>query len=211
MPTTNTLPFTSKIIPVVELQSAEDAVPLADALLAGGIDVIEVTLRTDAALPAMERLSAERPALKVAAGTVTKPEQLRALPGIGVTMAFSPGCTATLLEVALAGSVRFFPGVLTPTEMMAAMQAGFPIMKLFPANAVNSLKMLKSISGPLPTARFIPTGGINETNVHDYTVQPNVLAMGASAVAPKALIAQKNWAAITEKARLLVDLTKTTR
>jgi 2-dehydro-3-deoxyphosphogluconate aldolase/(4S)-4-hydroxy-2-oxoglutarate aldolase len=203
------LPFKSRIVPVIEMAELADALPLADALLAGGIDVIEITLRTPVALEAMALLCKERPQLSVAAGTVMGKTQLDAAYAAGVRLAFSPGSTVELLTAAKNSGVHFFPGVVTPSEIMQSLSFGFTTMKLFPADAIQSVKLLKSIAGPFPHARFIPTGGINDTNIHEYAVQSNVLAMGASAVAPKDLVRNKQWEQISERARRLLEMTRT--
>jgi 2-dehydro-3-deoxyphosphogluconate aldolase / (4S)-4-hydroxy-2-oxoglutarate aldolase len=201
--------FKSRVVPVVEIPSASAALTLADALIAGGIDIIEVTLRTDAALEAIAMIAKERPKLIVAAGTVLNAKHLNAAIQAGAKLIFSPGSTPSLLKEAQSCGIPFFPGVATPSEVMHCLEHGITNMKLFPADAINSLKLLKAFSGPLAQARFIPTGGINENNIHEFVVQPNVLAVGASAVAPKDLINRGDWTVITERAKTLLGLAAT--
>jgi 2-dehydro-3-deoxyphosphogluconate aldolase / (4S)-4-hydroxy-2-oxoglutarate aldolase len=201
--------FKSRVVPVVEIPSAGAALPLADALLAGGIDIIEITLRTEAALEAIAIIAKERPQLVVAAGTVLNSAHLDSAIKAGAKIIFSPGSTPTLLKEAQACGIPFFPGVATPSEVMHCLEHGIIHMKLFPADAINSLKLLKAFSGPLAQARFIPTGGINENNIHEFVVQSNVLAVGASAVAPKDLIQRADWAGITQRAKTLLGLAAT--
>jgi 2-dehydro-3-deoxyphosphogluconate aldolase / (4S)-4-hydroxy-2-oxoglutarate aldolase len=201
--------FKSRVVPVVEISSASAALPLADALLASGIDIIEITLRTDAALEAIAIIAKERPNLIVAAGTVLNATHLNAALHAGAKIIFSPGSTANLLKEAQGNGIPFFPGVATPSDVMQCLEHGITNMKLFPADAINSLKLLKAFSGPLAQARFIPTGGINENNIHEFVVQSNVLAVGASAVAPKDLIQRGDWAGITQRAKTLLGLAAT--
>jgi 2-dehydro-3-deoxyphosphogluconate aldolase / (4S)-4-hydroxy-2-oxoglutarate aldolase len=201
--------FKSRVVPVVEIPSASAALTLADALLAGGIDIIEITLRTEAALESIAIIAKERPQLIVAAGTVLNATHLQAAMKAGAKIIFSPGSTANLLKEAQQSGIPFFPGVATPSEVMHCLEHGITHMKLFPADAINSLKLLKAFSGPLAQARFIPTGGINENNIHEFVVQSNVLAVGASAVAPKDLIQRADWAGITQRAKILSGLAAT--
>ena len=206
MQSTQQLPFTSRIIPVIEINDAGKAIALVDALMAGGIDVIEVTLRTDQAIEAITLIAKERPAMQVAAGTVLNEKQLDAVIKAGAKLAFSPGSPLRLLQAAKASGIRFIPGVATATEVMACMDEGFNIMKVFPADVVNALKLIKALGSPLQAARFIPTGGVSEANVLDFFALKNIVAVGGSSVAPKDLIDQSNWAEITTRARRLVQL-----
>lgn len=163
----------------------------------------------------MQLILRERPAMQVAAGTVTSVAQLDDLRGLGVKLFFSPGSTSALRQAAsqLGPDEVFIPGVATASEVMACLDQGLSVMKLFPADAVGGVKLLKSFAGPLPQARFIPTGGVNERNLHEFAVLSNVLAMGASSVAPRGIIEQamqdpKLWKIVTEKARQLSDLSR---
>ena len=200
------LPFKSKIIPVIEISDEGKAIALVDALMAGGIDVIEVTLRTDQALAAIALIAKERPAMHVAAGTVLNAKHLDQVIRAGARLAFSPGSPAGLLKHASLCGIAFIPGVATATEVMNCMDAGFYIMKVFPADVVNALKLIKALGSPLQTARFIPTGGVSEANVMDFMALPNIVAVGGSSVAPKDLIQQGNWAEITRRAVNLANI-----
>ena len=200
------LPFRSKIIPVIEIGDASKAIALVDALMAGGIDVIEVTLRTDQALAAIAIIAKERPAMHVAAGTVLNTAQLDQVIHAGARLAFSPGSPASLLSAAKNCSIPFVPGVATATEVMNCMDAGFHIMKVFPADVVNALKLIKALGSPLQAARFIPTGGVSEANVMDFMALANIVAVGGSSVAPRDLIQQGDWAEITRRAASLTDM-----
>ena len=206
MQSTQQLPFNSRIIPVIEINDAGKAIALVDALMAGGIDVIEVTLRTDQAIEAIALIAKERPTMHVAAGTVLNEAQLNAVIKAGAKSAFSPGSPLRLLQAAKASGIGFIPGVATATEVMACMDEGFNIMKVFPADVVNALKLIKALGSPLQAARFIPTGGVSEANVLDFFALKNIVAVGGSSVAPKDLIDQSNWAEITTRAQRLVQL-----
>ena len=206
MQSTQQLPFTSRIIPVIEINDAGKVIALVDALMAGGIDVIEVTLRTDQAIEAITLIAKERPAMHVAAGTVLTAKQLDAVIKAGAKLAFSPGSPPRLLQAARTSAIGFIPGVATATEVMACMDEGFNIMKVFPADVVNALKLIKALGSPLQAARFIPTGGVSEANILDFFALKNIVAVGGSSVAPKDLIDQSNWAEITTRARRLVQL-----
>ena len=206
MQSTQQLPFNSRIIPVIEINDAGKVIALVDALMAGGIDVIEVTLRTDQAIEAITFITKERPTMHVAAGTVLNEAQLNAVIKAGAKSAFSPGSPLRLLQAAKASGIGFIPGVATATEVMACMDEGFNIMKVFPADVVNALKLIKALGSPLQAARFIPTGGVSEANVLDFFALKNIVAVGGSSVAPKDLIDQSNWAEITTRAQRLVQL-----
>lgn len=207
MQATFILPFKSRIIPVIEMNDATKAIALVDALFAGGIDVIEVTLRTDQALAVIALIAKERPTMHIAAGTVLNEKQLDAVIQAGAKLAFSPGSPLRLLQAAKKAGMPFIPGVATATEVMACMDEGFNTMKVFPADVVNAIKLIKALGSPLQAARFIPTGGVSEGNVMDFFALSNVVAVGGSSVAPKELINQGNWAEITLRARRLVELT----
>lgn len=193
--------FKSCIVPVVVLQDAAHAVPLARALLAGGIDVIEITLRTEAGLPAIARIAREVPEMYVGAGTVTRTEEVHAVQAAGARFALSPGFSPAVCHAALAANMPFIPGVMTPSEVLAARDLGFGLMKLFPAAQAGGIAMLKALAGPLPEIRFCPTGGVSLDNLQDFLKQPNVAMVGGSWLAPQALMQQGDWAAITQIAQ----------
>jgi len=187
----------SPVIPVIVLKDAADAVPLARALLAGGVRALEVTLRTPAGLEAIRRIAAEVPDALVGAGTVTRPDELRAVKLAGARFAFSPGWAAELSQAADAEGVEFIPGVMTPSEAMAAANHGHRTLKLFPASVAGGVPMLKAMAGPFADLRFCPTGGVEATNAAQYLALPNVFAVGGSWLTPADAIAARDWPRIT--------------
>jgi 2-dehydro-3-deoxyphosphogluconate aldolase/(4S)-4-hydroxy-2-oxoglutarate aldolase len=193
-----------KIVPVITLDRVEDAVPLAEALSSGGLNVLEVTFRTDAAAGAIQSIRDQVPAVTVGAGTVLTPTVLRAAETAGATFFVSPGATDALLSAADPSS--FLPGVATLSEMMRAFDAGFRIQKFFPAEALGGTNFLKSVSAPLPQLQFCATGGIHEGNLADYLALPSVLAIGGSWMVPAGLIRTGDWDEITRLARRACSL-----
>lgn len=192
----------SRFIPVATIERAEDAVPLARALLAGGVRVIEVTLRTEAALAAIRAIAAEAPEIAVGAGTALKPEDLAEAAAAGARFAVSPGFTAELCAAAKRQpTLPWLPGVATPSEAMQAMAAGYLHLKFFPAEASGGVKALKDLHGPFPGLRFCPTGGVGLENAAAYLALPNVVAVGGSALTPKDALKAGDWARVTELAR----------
>lgn len=187
----------SPVIPVIVLKDAADAVPLARALLAGGARALEVTLRTPAALEAIRRIAAEVPDALVGAGTVTRPDEMRAVKAAGARFAFSPGWAAELSQAADAEGIEFIPGVMTPSEAMAAANHGHRTLKLFPASVAGGVPMLKAMAGPFSDLRFCPTGGVDATNAAQYLALPNVFAVGGSWLTPADAMAARDWPRIT--------------
>jgi 2-dehydro-3-deoxyphosphogluconate aldolase/(4S)-4-hydroxy-2-oxoglutarate aldolase len=188
------------VIPVLTIERAEDAVPLARALMAGGLHVIEVTLRTKAALAASARIAAEVPDCIVGVGTVTRAADISAAVSAGAKYLVSPG-TPTELAAALAdASVPVLPGCATVSEAMSLSARGFKVLKFFPAEACGGITWLKSVGAPLPDAKFCPTGGIEGKNAAAYLACPNVLAVGGSWVAPKDAILAGDRSRITKLA-----------
>ena len=183
----------SPVVPVLTISRAEDAVPLARALVTGGLRVLEVTLRTPAALEAIRRITAEVPEAVVAAGTVLSPDSLKRAADAGATFAFSPGLADFMLED---GPIPILPGVATPSEVMRVLAAGITTMKFFPAAPAGGVGALKALYGPLPEARFCPTGGIDQTNAGDFLDLPNVLCVGGSWPAPAKAIECRHWEGI---------------
>ena len=184
-------------MPVIVIQRLDDAVPLARALVAGGLKNLEITLRTPVALDAIRAIAAEVPEARVGAGTVATPEHLDAVADAGGTFAVSPGLPGALRDAARSHDVPLVPGIMTPTEAMQAADAGFEILKFFPAEAAGGIALLKSIGGPLPHLKFCPTGGIGPSTFRDYLALPNVICVGGSWVAPKGLVADGDWDAVT--------------
>lgn len=191
----------SPVLPVLVIEDVQTAVELAQALIAGGIRTLEVTLRSAAALEAINVISQALPDAWVGAGTVRNPQQLHDAINAGARFAVSPGLTATLAREARGCGVPFLPGVATASESMFATDEGFGVQKLFPAEAVGGIKLLKSLHGPLPDTVFCPTGGINTSNAREYLALPNVVCVGGSWVAPEAAIAGRQWDVITRLAR----------
>jgi 2-dehydro-3-deoxyphosphogluconate aldolase/(4S)-4-hydroxy-2-oxoglutarate aldolase len=191
----------SPVMPVIVVNDAAVAVDLARALVAGGIRTLEITLRTKAALAAMRRIRDEVPDALVGAGTVRTRAHLEAALDAGAQFGLSPGFTPELAAAARASGVPFIPGVATPSEAMHAQDEGFNILKLFPAEAVGGIKLLKALAGPLPELRFCPTGGIDASNAPVYLAQPNVLAVGGSWLTPADALAAQDWERITQLAR----------
>lgn len=189
------------VIPVVTIADPALAVPLARALLAGGIEVIEVTLRTEAAAEAIGRIVAELPAMAVGAGTVLSPRQLEQVARLGAAFAVSPGLTAGLLVAARSVPVPLLPGVATASELMLASEHGHRLLKLFPAEPAGGVKLLQALAGPFPEARFCPTGGIGPANAPSYLACPNVLCVGGSWLAPAEALAARDWQRIRDLAR----------
>lgn len=189
------------VVPVIVVNDAAVAVDLARALVDGGIRVLEVTLRTKAALAAMRRMRDEVPGAIVGAGTLRNRAQLEAALDAGAQFGVSPGLTPELASAARNANLTLLPGVATASEAMRAQDEGFNILKLFPAEAVGGIKLLKSLAGPLPDLRFCPTGGIDLIKAKEYLALQNVLAVGGSWLTPEDAIANRDWARITELAK----------
>ena len=189
------------VMPVLVIRDAGQAVDLATALVAGGIRTLEVTLRTAAALDAIRQIHDRVPGALVGAGTVLSPSDWQRAQDAGAMFGISPGLTPALLAATRPSSLPFVPGVATASEAMTALDAGFTVMKLFPAEAVGGQALLKSLHGPLPQLLFCPTGGIHPGNAAAYLALPNVGCVGGSWLAPEAALAAHDWAAITALAR----------
>jgi len=188
----------SPVMPVIVIKDLEHAIPIATALFAGGIQVLEVTLRTPVALRAVTLLTQTFPQALIGVGTVTTPTQLAAAISAGAKFAISPGQTQALLNAGLNVPIPFIPGVSSVSELMEGLALGYTHFKFFPAEAVGGIAMLRSIYGPFPQARFCPTGGINEENYADYLALPNVSCVGGSWLVPDKIVSQKNWSLITD-------------
>jgi 2-dehydro-3-deoxyphosphogluconate aldolase / (4S)-4-hydroxy-2-oxoglutarate aldolase len=192
------------VMPVMVIQNLDDAVPLARALVAGGIKVLEITLRTPVAMEAIRLISQEVKDAIVGVGTIANPQQLLAAEEAGAMFAISPGITPTLLSAAKAGRIALIPGIATLSELMLGMEYGLDHFKFFPAEAAGGVPMLKAIAGPFPQATFCPTGGISPGNYNEYLELPNVACVGGSWLAPQAVVTEKNWAKVTELAQKAV-------
>ncbi|MEJ0078708.1 MAG: bifunctional 4-hydroxy-2-oxoglutarate aldolase/2-dehydro-3-deoxy-phosphogluconate aldolase [Alphaproteobacteria bacterium] len=196
-------PLVSKtpVIPVLTIEHVTDAVPLARALAAGGLPVIEVTLRTKTALDAIKAIAGEVPDCIVGVGTVTRVPDIAAAISAGAKYLVSPGTPPELASALADATVPVLPGCATVSEAMALSSRGFKVLKFFPAEASGGIAWLKSVAAPLPDLRFCPTGGIDGKNIAAYLGCPNVLAVGGSWVAPKDAIAAQDFARITKLAR----------
>lgn len=188
----------SPIIPVIEITDINQSIDLAHALIDGGINVLEITLRTDAALDAISLLVKEVPEAHIGAGTVINASDLHRVRDAGATFALSPGSSQSLLQRANHINFPLIPGVATGSEIMQGMELDYTHFKLFPATSVGGIPLLKSFGGPYQQARFCPTGGINENNYQDFLALGNVLCVGGSWIVPKSAISSKNFGEITE-------------
>ncbi|MCH8552525.1 MAG: bifunctional 4-hydroxy-2-oxoglutarate aldolase/2-dehydro-3-deoxy-phosphogluconate aldolase [Natronospirillum sp.] len=193
------------IIPVLTLQHVEDAVPLAEALQAGGIDVVEVTLRTDQALAVIKAMKQVK-GMVVGAGTVVRASQFRDLEEVKADFAVSPGATPQLLETGRVSSMPFLPAAATVSEVLQGMEAGFDCFKFFPASVLGGAPALKAFHGPLPDITFCPTGGISLANCGDYLSLPNVACVGGSWIVPGDALQNKDWSRIEQLAREVATL-----
>lgn len=193
------------VIPVVQLDDEKDAVPMARALLAGGIRTVEITLRTPAALAAIREVAREVPEIAVGAGTLLKPEDLSAAIDAGAGFFVSPGLTPALLADARARGVAYLPGAATSTEIMMALDQGFDRLKFFPAAQLGAA-LIKSFTGPFAQVSFCTTGGISRDNAAEFLALPNVACVGASWVVTAAALAAKDWSTIEANARFAAGL-----
>jgi 2-dehydro-3-deoxyphosphogluconate aldolase/(4S)-4-hydroxy-2-oxoglutarate aldolase len=199
---------TSPVMPVMVINQLELAVPLARALVEGGLKVLEITLRTAVALEAIKLIKAEVPNAIVGAGTIINTQTLDQALAVGAEFIVSPGVTDNLLTAALSSGIPILPGVVTPSEVMRLMDKGITAMKFFPAEAAGGIPMLKSINGPLPQVTFCPTGGVTPKNAPDYLALSNVACVGGSWMAPANLVDEGNWAEITRRAAEAAALKK---
>ncbi|MFN3375990.1 MAG: bifunctional 4-hydroxy-2-oxoglutarate aldolase/2-dehydro-3-deoxy-phosphogluconate aldolase [Burkholderiaceae bacterium] len=195
------LPSYGPVVPVIVIDRLEDAVPLAQALVEGGVRVLEVTLRTPAALPAIEAMARAVPEAIVGAGTVLGAADAQRARDAGAVFAVSPGYTSTLGQACQSLGLPLLPGVATSGEIMAALDDGYSFLKLFPAEAVGGIPLLKAWASPFGQVSFCPTGGITAATAPDYLALPNVRCVGGSWLTPATALAQRDWARITELAR----------
>jgi len=188
---------TSAVIPVIAIDDIAHAVPLARALVAGGIRVLEVTLRTAHGLPAIRAMAEQVPDAIVGVGTLTQPAEFVAARDAGAVFGVSPGLTPALIEAARSSGLPLLPGVMTPSEVMAAREAGFRQLKLFPAVPAGGVGMLNALAGPLGDVMFCPTGGVSQDNAPQFLACPNVACVGGSWLTPKAALQAGDWDRIT--------------
>lgn len=191
------------VIPVIVIDDAEDACPLAEAMLNGGMDVIEVTFRTAAAAEAISRIAKQFPEMLVGAGTVVTTEQAQRALDAGVSFALAPGLNPEIVQFFQQRDTMFIPGVMTPSEIEQGLSLGCELLKFFPAGAAGGISMLKALSGPYASSgvRFCPTGGVNLANMNEFLSLPVVSNIGGSWLATKQQIADKDWAAITTQVK----------
>jgi len=197
----------SPVIPVMVINNLEHAVPLAHALVEGGLKVLEITLRTPVALEAIRSIKAEVPNAIVGAGTIINIDTLNQAIDAGSEFLVSPGVTNSLINHAINSGVPILPGVATPSEAMKLMEKGITAMKFFPAEAAGGVPMLKSIGGPLPQITFCPTGGINPENAKQYLALNNVACIGGSWMAPANLVDAEDWDEIKKRAEQVSIIT----
>ncbi|MGL2756983.1 bifunctional 4-hydroxy-2-oxoglutarate aldolase/2-dehydro-3-deoxy-phosphogluconate aldolase [Helicobacter pylori] len=188
----------SPIVPVVVIEDLNDAVPLAQSLIEGGIPIIEVTLRSSCALEAIELIAKNVPKMHVGAGTILNPTQLEQAQNRGAEFLISPGLTIKLLEHAKKKDMPLIPGVSSSSEVMQALELGYNALKFFPAEYCGGVKLLNAFNGPFKGVKFCPTGGISADNMRSYLNLENVLCVGGSWLTPKDLIQNKEWDKITE-------------
>lgn len=191
------------VIPVIVLDRADDAVPLAEALLAGGLRIIEVTFRTTAAAESIERITQACPEMLVGAGTVVTPEQAKQAIGAGSQFGLAPGTDLETIAYFRDQNVPFVPGIMTPSDIQTALKAGCRSLKFFPAGAAGGPKLLKAMTAPYASlgVKFCPTGGVSPDNMNDYLAMPEVFAVGGSWIATKPQIQAGDWGTITHQAK----------
>jgi 2-dehydro-3-deoxyphosphogluconate aldolase/(4S)-4-hydroxy-2-oxoglutarate aldolase len=200
--------YDQRVVSVVVIDKVENAVPMAEALLAGGLSVMEITFRTAAAEDSIRHIIKALPQMVCGAGTLLTPDQIARAKDAGAQFGVSPGFNPRVVAKARDMQFPFYPGVLTPSDIEAAMEMGCKLMKFFPAEPSGGVKMLKAIAAPYAHTgiKFIPLGGINTLNAPDYFQLPNVAAIGGTWIADAKLISEQKWADITRNAREIVDL-----
>jgi 2-dehydro-3-deoxyphosphogluconate aldolase/(4S)-4-hydroxy-2-oxoglutarate aldolase len=194
------------VVPVITIEDASAAVPLARALVAGGLPVVEITLRTEAALEAARAIIAEVKEAVVGIGTVLTSDDLQRAEGLGAAFAISPGLSIELLHAAASGNLPFVPGVQTASDLIACVTRGYDLVKFFPAVPAGGLAALSALGGPFPNVRFCPTGGIGEADAAQWLAHPRVVAVGGSWVAPASDIKAGAWSKIEARARAAAAL-----
>ena len=198
----------ASVIPILTVSNVEDAIPLAQALKAGGLRVIELTLRTEVALAALTEMKTAEPDLIIGMGTILEAEQIEPSLAAGADFLVSPGLTRELERAFQTADAPVLPGVATASEAMRAASAGFNVLKFFPAEQIGGLDYLKSLRGPLPDIRFCPTGSITRALAPEYLALPHVVCVGGSWIANSALIEAGDWAAITANAKAAAAMAK---
>ncbi|EJL6751065.1 bifunctional 4-hydroxy-2-oxoglutarate aldolase/2-dehydro-3-deoxy-phosphogluconate aldolase [Vibrio alginolyticus] len=196
----------TKVVPVIQIDDVKDAVPLAKTLIENGLPIAEVTLRSPAALEAIQLISHECPEMLVIAGTVTNPDQAQSAIEAGASLVVSPGFNPATVEYCVAHGIDIIPGVATPGEMEQAMNYGLKTLKFFPAEANGGVKTLKAVSGPYSQLAFMPTGGISTSNINEYLAIPSVACCGGSWMVDRQLVAQQKWQELAELIQEAVEL-----
>jgi 2-dehydro-3-deoxyphosphogluconate aldolase/(4S)-4-hydroxy-2-oxoglutarate aldolase len=201
------------VVPVIAIESVEDALPMADALVAGGLPIAEITFRTAAAAEVIKKLKKERPSLMLGAGTILTVDQLQQAKECGAVFGVTPGFNPQVVKKAAEIKFALFPGVLTPSEIEQGLALGLKVLKFFPCEAAGGINMLKAVSAPYGHmgVKFIPTGGINLAKLGDYLALPQVLAVGGTWIATKEAIAGKKWGEIQKNAAEVVQVVKKIR
>lgn len=194
------------VMPVVVLERSDQALPLAEALLRGGIEVMEITLRSDVGLDAIELVAKQLPEVMVGAGTVVSVDQMRAVKDRGARFVISPGISEALLKENQSTDIPYIPGVATASDVMMGLSHGKQCFKLFPADAVGGIKLLKALSGPFPDVKFCPTGGISESNMKNYLQLKNVLCVGGSWLCSLEMLRGKKWGEVEVLAKAALAL-----
>ena len=198
----------AKVVPVVKLNSPEEALPLSEALIEGGLPVAEITFRTDAAEESIRRIAAAHPDMLVGAGTVTSIEQAKRAVDAGAKFAVTPGFSAKITEFCIDSKLPVFPGVCTPSEIMQLIEYDLPVAKFFPAAQYGGVNTIKALSGPFPGMLFMPTGGVSESNIKEYLACKNIVACGGSWMVAEKLIAAKDFEAVKNLTAAVVVLVK---
>jgi len=196
------------IVPVLVINKVEEALPIAEALLTAGVKVLEVTLRTPAALDVISAIAKELPEAIIGSGTVTNRMQLQQSYDAGAKFAISPGLTKDLLQAGNEGNIALIPGISSISELMDGADYGYDHLKFFPAEASGGVKAIQSIGGPFPDIRFCPTGGINLNNIRDYLALPNIMCCGGSWLVSNSIVENKNWSEITRLANQALEHVK---
>ncbi|WP_186018462.1 bifunctional 4-hydroxy-2-oxoglutarate aldolase/2-dehydro-3-deoxy-phosphogluconate aldolase [Burkholderia gladioli] len=194
------------VIPVLAFETVEQGEHVSRALHAGGVKVLEITLRTEAGLKAIERASQLADDIVVGVGTITRPEHCALAKKAGAQFGVSPGLTRDMHQAAKDAGLPLLPGVMTPTDIIAALELGYEMVKFFPAQQAGGIPMLQAFHGPFPTLKFCPTGGISAQSAPDFLKQPNVVCVGGSWLTPKAALAAQDWAEVTRLAQAASQL-----
>lgn len=199
------------VIPVLAFDTPEQGEHVSRALHAGGVKVLEITLRTAAGLEAIERAAQIAPDIVVGVGTITKPEHCALAKKAGAQFGVSPGLTREIHQASLDAGLPLLPGVMTPTDIIVAMELGYEIVKFFPAVPAGGLNMLQAFHGPFPALKFCPTGGITAESAINFLALPNVVCVGGSWLTPKAALAAQDWTEVTRLARAASELSRPVR